>query len=86
MSRDVAKVIQTLESSGLKYHLGPMSTAVEGNWGQVMEAIRRCHQVVALNHDRVVTTITIDDRKNQPHHLEEMISSVEQQLGRLAEH
>jgi uncharacterized protein YqgV (UPF0045/DUF77 family) len=47
MSKDVAKFIDTLESTGLHFHLGPMSTAVEGNWEQVMEAIRRCHQVVA---------------------------------------
>jgi hypothetical protein len=26
----------------------------------------------------------IDDRKNQPHHPEEMVASVEQQLGRRA--
>jgi uncharacterized protein YqgV (UPF0045/DUF77 family) len=51
-----------------------------------MEAIRRCHQMVALSHDRVITTITIDDRKNQPYHLAEMISNVEQKLGRRAEH
>jgi uncharacterized protein YqgV (UPF0045/DUF77 family) len=63
-----------------------MSTAVKGNWEQVMEAIHRCHQVLALTHDRVVTTITIDDRKNQPHHLAEMIASVKQQLGRSAQH
>src|SRR6516164_4972157 len=86
MSKDVAKVIETLESAGVHYHLGPMSTAVEGNWEQVMEAIRRCHQVVALTHDRALTTIMIDDRKNQPHHLAEMVASVEQQLGRRATH
>ena len=86
MSKDVAKVIETLESTGLPYHLGPLSTAVEGNWDQVMEAIRRCHQVTALNHDRVITMIKIDDRKNQPHHLAEMVASVEQQLGRRGHH
>jgi uncharacterized protein (TIGR00106 family) len=86
MSKDVAKVIETLEGAGLHYHLGPMSTAVEWNWEQVMEAIRRCHQVVALSHDRVINTIVIDDRKNQPHHLAEMVASVEQRLGRRAEH
>ena len=86
MSKDVAKVIETLESSGLQYHLGPMSTAVEGDWEQVMEAIRRCHQVVALNHDRVVTAIMIDDRKNHAHHLADMVGSVEQQLGRRVDH
>lgn len=81
MSKDVAKVIETLERAGLPYHLGPMSTAVEGDWDQVMEAIRRCHQMIAMEHERVLTTITIDDRKNQPHHLADMISSVEQRLG-----
>lgn len=86
MSRDVAKVIETLESMGVKYHLGPMSTAVEGTWDQVMEAIRRCHQLVVLNHPRVVTTIVVDDRKNQPHHLSEMISSVDQVLGHTSRH
>jgi len=86
MSKDVAKVIETLEGTGLHYHLGPMSTAVEGSWEQVMEAIDRCRQVVALSHDRVITTIVIDDRKNQPHHLAEMVASVEQRLGRRAEH
>lgn len=86
MSKDVAKVIEAMEGTGLHFHLGPMSTAVEGTWEQVMEAIRRCHQVVALNHDRVVTTILIDDRKNRPHHLAEMIASVEQKLGHQVQH
>jgi len=86
MSKDVAKVVATLESTGLDYHLGPLSTAVEGSWENVLAAIQRCHQAVARDHDRVITTIVIDDRKSQPHHLAEMISSVEQQLGRRAKH
>jgi uncharacterized protein (TIGR00106 family) len=86
MSKDVARVIETLESTGLEYSLGPMSTAVEGSWDDVLAAIRRCHEAVAKDHGRVITTIVIDDRKGQPHHLAEMISSVEQQLGRRAKH
>jgi uncharacterized protein (TIGR00106 family) len=82
----VARVIDTLESTGLAYHLGPMSTAVEGNWKEVLAAIERCHQAVAQHHGRVITTIVIDDRKDQPHHLAEMISRVEEQLGRQAKH
>jgi uncharacterized protein (TIGR00106 family) len=81
MSKDLARVVETLESTGLAYHLGAMSTAVEGSWAEVMEAIHRCHQAVAKEHDRVITTISIDDRKDQPHHLAGMISCVEHQLG-----
>jgi uncharacterized protein (TIGR00106 family) len=81
MSKDVARVIETLESAGLNYHLGPMSTAVEGSWEQVLAAIQRCHQAVAQNHDRVITTIMIDDRKTKPRHLSEMITRVQEDPG-----
>jgi uncharacterized protein (TIGR00106 family) len=84
MSKDVARVIETLEATGLEYRLGPMSTCVEGDLEQVLAAIRRCHQAVAGSHERVITTIVIDDRKNQPHHLSDMVTSVEQQLGHAA--
>ena len=82
MSRDVARVIETLQATGLEYRLGPMGTCVEGELEQVLAAIRRCHQAVAGSHERVITTIVIDDRRNQPHHLSDMVASVEQQLGR----
>jgi uncharacterized protein (TIGR00106 family) len=81
MSRDVARVIETLQAMGLEYRLGPMGTCVEGDLNQVLEAIRRCHQAVTGSHERVITSIVIDDRRNQPHHLGDMVSSVEQQLG-----
>jgi len=86
LSKDIARVIETLEATGLDYRLGPMSTAVEGDWDQVLAAIRSCHEAVARNHDRVITTVVIDDRKHQPHHLADMIASVEQQLGRQVRH
>jgi uncharacterized protein (TIGR00106 family) len=81
MSKDVARVIETLRATGLDYRLGPMGTCVEGGLEQVLAAIRRCHEAVAANHERVITTIVIDDRKHQPHHLSDMVSSVEQQVG-----
>jgi len=86
MSKAVAQVIEILEGTGLNYHLGPMSTAVEGSWEQVLAAIQGCHQAVAKDHSRIITTIVIDDRKDHPHHLGEMISSVEQQLGHKTKH
>jgi uncharacterized protein (TIGR00106 family) len=86
MSKEIARVIEVLESAGLDYRLGPMSTAVEGDWDQVLPAIRRCHEAVAQNYGRVITSIVIDDRKHQPHHLAEMVASVEQHLGRPVRH
>lgn len=81
MSKDVARMIEVLQETGLEYRLGPMGTAVEGDWEQVMSAIRRCHQAVSEQHGRLVTTITIDDRKDQPHHLDEMVAAVQEHLS-----
>jgi uncharacterized protein (TIGR00106 family) len=81
MSKDVAKAIDILESAGLPYQLGPMGTSIEGDWDDVLPVIRRCHLAVAKDHGRVITTIVIDDRKNQPHALKEMVSSVDQHLA-----
>jgi uncharacterized protein (TIGR00106 family) len=86
MSKDVAKVIETLQATGLEYRLGPLGTCIEGDLEQVLAAVRRCHQAVASDHERVITTIVIDDRKNKPHHLSDMVTSVEQQLGRPVAH
>lgn len=86
MSKDVAKVVETLDSTGLNYRLGPMGTCVEGEWEQVMSAIRACHGAVSADHARVVTSIVIDEQKDRPHTLDAMVSSVEHQLGHAVRH
>ena len=53
----------------------------EGEWEAVVTAIGRCHQAAIQNHARVITTITIDDRGDQTHHLDEMVAAVERHLG-----
>jgi uncharacterized protein YqgV (UPF0045/DUF77 family) len=54
-----------------------MSTCVEGDWEPALAAIRQCHQALAARHARVITTITIDDRRAGAHSLAEMVSAVE---------
>jgi uncharacterized protein (TIGR00106 family) len=80
MSKDLAKVVETLDATGLNYRVGPMGTCIEGPLHQVLLAIQHCHQAVASHHNRVITTITIDDRKEHPHHLEDMVAAVERQV------
>ncbi len=81
MSKDVAKVIETLEETGLNFRLGPMGTCVEGELEDILTAIRRCHREIAANHDRVITTIFLDDQKNPTHNLDDMVASVEKHVG-----
>ncbi len=86
LSKDVARMIEILEDMDLDYRLGPLGTAVEGDWDQIIAAIHRCHETIGAGHGRVITTITIDDRKDHPHHLDEMVNAVEQHLGHKAKY
>jgi uncharacterized protein YqgV (UPF0045/DUF77 family) len=52
-SKVVAKVIETLKSAGLRCQFRPMGIEVEGTWEQMQEAIRRCHQLVALQENNL---------------------------------
>lgn len=84
LSKDVAQMLEILDKEDVKYCLGPMATAVEGSWEHVMSAIRSCHDAMKGKHARVITTITIDDRKGQAHHLDEIVPIVEKCLGHTA--
>lgn len=82
MSRKVARVLEIIDASGLPYKVNPMGTVVEGSWRDVMKLIRQCHATVLKNEERVLTTITIDDRKGKTDRIEYKISSVERKLGK----
>ena len=78
---DVAKLI---DASGLDYRVGPMGTVVEGEWDQILALAKRCHQAVLRSADRVVTTIRIDDRKDQPGagRIIQKVQSLESKVGK----
>lgn len=81
LSKDIAHVIQTLGETGLQFELGPLSTAVEGEWNDVLHAIRACHQKMLDAHERVITTITIDECRIGQHRLAEMVDAVKSELA-----
>lgn len=82
VSEHVAKVIGMIDRSGLPYRMGPMSTAIEGEWNEVMDLINRARKMLRRNHDRIYINITIDDRKKAKNRLTGKIDSVEKRLGR----
>jgi uncharacterized protein (TIGR00106 family) len=81
LSKDVALMVEVLRATGLHFELGPLSTAIEGDWDEVMHAIRDCHCKMTEKHDRVITRITIDDRRSGQHHLGEMVEAVKKTLA-----
>lgn len=81
LSEYVAPVIGIIEKSGLDYKLTPMGTVVEGGADKVFDLIRACHNKMAENCDRVITSVKIDDFKGRTGCISRKIESVEKHLG-----
>jgi uncharacterized protein (TIGR00106 family) len=81
LSAKVAEVLKIVSESGIDYKLHSMGTILEGDWDEIMRLIKKCHKKILKNSDRVLTTITIDDRKGRTGRISGKIKSVERKLG-----
>lgn len=82
LSGRVAEVLRIVDESGLPYKLTPMGTIVEGEWDDLFRLVKKCHKAVLKNEERVLTTISVDDRKGKGSRLEAKVKSVEKKLGK----
>lgn len=54
------------QAKGVKYQLTPMSTIIEGDLDQILEIVRRLHEVpFEKGANRVSTSLRIDDRRDK---------------------
>lgn len=82
ISDQVAAALRIVDESGLPYRVNPMGTVLEGEWDEVMGLIRRCRDELMKNQERVLISVSIDDRKGRPNRIEEKVASVERRIGK----
>lgn len=78
----IAEALAIVDASGLPYKLGAMHTTIEGDADQVMDVIMRCHRRILELSPRVLTSITLDDRKGATGRIEGKVKDVEEILGK----
>lgn len=81
VSSFVSKAVEIVHQSGLVYRVNPMGTVIEGNWGEVMDLIKKCHDEIRKEARRVITSITIDDREISGPRIDNKIKSLEDKIG-----
>ena len=81
LSKILAKAMRHVVDSGLDYKVGPMGTAVEGDWYEIMNLVNRCRKTLLRECDRVEIVLTIDDRKGVQNALAGKVRSLEKRLG-----
>ncbi len=82
VSEYVAECEKILKEAGLKTHLHAYGTNIEGEWGEVFDAIKLCHEKVhEMGAPRITTTIRLGTRVDRVQTMEDKIESVQKKLS-----
>ncbi|AOS97541.1 hypothetical protein AUP74_02118 [Microbulbifer aggregans] len=77
----IAECQRVLCEAGLTHHMHAYGTNIEGEWDEVMAAIKQCHERVhALGAPRISTTLKLGTRTDRSQSLQDKIDSVESKL------
>jgi len=76
----VARALRVIRESGLPYVLGPMSTSIEGEWGELLAVVTRCQEALKTDCDRIHVTMQVDWREGPSGRLTGKVRAVEEQL------
>lgn len=81
VSNYIAICEKILKEAGLKTHLHAYGTNIEGEWDEVMAAVKKCHEAVhKAGAPRITTTIKLGTRTDREQSMEDKVSSVESKL------
>jgi uncharacterized protein (TIGR00106 family) len=78
----VTRAVNIARESGLKYELTPMGTCLEGDLPTILDTVRQMHESgFGQGAVRVLTSITVDDRRDKDLTMNGKRSAVAEKLG-----
>ena len=82
MSSHISEAVKAIENAGIKYQLTPMGTIMEiHSIDEALGAVKTAHEaLVKKGIKRIVTHLTIDDRRDSPKGMSEKVESVKSKL------
>jgi uncharacterized protein (TIGR00106 family) len=81
VSEHVAACEKIFREAGLTHQLHAYGTNVEGEWDDVMAAVRRCHEVVhEMGAVRISTTMRLGTRTDRAQSMQDKLDSVQARL------
>ncbi len=82
VSKYVAACQGVFDEAGLSYRIHSYGTNLEGEWDVVMDAIKKCHEVVHhMGAPRLSTQIKVGTRIDRSQTMADKIRSVEEKLS-----
>ena len=81
LSEYIVECHKVLKERGLKTELHAYGTLIEGEWDEVFDAVKACHEAVhAKGAPRITTTIKVGTRVDRSQTMEDKVKSVETKL------
>lgn len=81
VSEYVAECERIFKQAGLSHQLHAYGTNVEGEWEDVFEALRRCHERIhEMGAPRISTTVKLGTRNDRSQSMADKVSSVVSKL------
>ena len=78
----VAECQKVLEEAGLTFQMHAYGTNIEGDWDEVMKAVKTCHERVhAMGAPRINTTMKLGTRIDKTQSMQDKIDSVTDKLS-----
>ena len=82
LSRYVAACEEVLADAGLEPQLHANGTNVEGEWNEVMAALKRCHETLhEMGVPRIATNLRLGTRTDRESSMDDKVRSVKEKLG-----
>lgn len=74
----VSQALKEAQRNGIKYEVSPTSTVMEGNLPALLDIAQKMHKAAFYgNTQRVVTNISIDERRDKDLHMEDAVKAVQ---------
>ncbi len=81
VSEYVAACERILNEAGLHHQMHAYGTNIEGEWDQVFDAVKRCHQIVhQMGAPRISTSLKVGTRCDREQTMQDKIDSVSSKL------
>ncbi len=82
LGKYIAACEKVLRDAGLKTQLHAYGTNIEGEWDEVMSAVKRCHETLhRMGVPRISSTIRLGTRTDREQTMDDKVRSVQEKLS-----
>ncbi|WP_067862499.1 MTH1187 family thiamine-binding protein [Neptuniibacter marinus] len=83
VSKYVAACQRVLNDAQLEHEMHAYGTNVEGDWDEVMAAVKRCHEIIhEMGAPRITTSMRLGTRTDREQTMNDKVQSVRDRLER----